>query len=118
MNFVLMSGIKQSLIVSLVLLLLILAKDIQAQPTPCNCDPFDAACLAACDNGGATPPEPCNCDPFDTQCILDHPECSDGVPIDGNVAFLSMGMLCFGLYKLGFFGFFISRQKKEEEEGE
>ena len=102
MKFVLMSGIKWSLTATLILLFMFVLQDCQAQPTPCNCDPFDAACLAACDNGGGTPPEPCNCDPFDTQCILDNPECYDGqsIPIDNNVWFLAIAMSAFGLWKI------------------
>ena len=102
MNFVLLSGIKRSLTVSLAFLFLFVLQDSHAQPAPCNCDPFDAACIEACDNGGGTPPVPCNCDPFDNQCIMDHPECYDGqsIPIDSNIWFLAIAMSAFGLWKI------------------
>lgn len=85
------------------LLIFVCVQSVEAQPNPCNCDPFDAVCLANCSGGsGGEVPAPCPCDPFDIDCLEDHPECQDEnkVPINGNIGFLAFAVLCFGMYKI------------------
>ena len=61
-----------------VLCLYSVLQTLQAQPNPCNCDPFDTACLSSCSGGsGGEIPQPCLCDPFDNDCLELHPECND-----------------------------------------
>jgi hypothetical protein len=85
------------------LLLLVCIQSAEAQPNPCNCDPFDSDCLANCSGGGGGEvPAPCPCDPFDIDCLEDHPECQDEnkVPVNGNIGFLAFAVMCFGIYKI------------------
>jgi len=86
------------------LFLLLCFQSAQAQPNPCNCDPFDTACLSSCGGGGGggEVPDPCPCDPFDIDCLEDHPACQDEnkVPINGNIGFLAFAVMCFGIYKI------------------
>ena len=45
-------------------------------------------------------PLPCLCDPEDLECLEDNPQCDDGVPIDGNIGFLTAIVFGFGVWKL------------------